>query len=132
MSEPAGNSPYCTITVPPVSRFEKYTYLGSRGERDAYLEVMYEEGDSVLYELALKDVKIARHISSLSRLMGLSYPELVKRIVPRYTFEQLMDLCGAVDSSDSALTVALEDEDANESGYFDGSEHNSDSPSDKL
>lgn len=132
MLEP-GNSPYRTFKVPSVSRFEKFSYLGTREERAAYVDAIKEEGDPELCKLASRDVKIAKHISAIARLMGLPYAELVKRIVPRYTIEQLMDLCEAVDSSDDALTVALEDESCEEErGYFDGTDENSDSPSDKL
>lgn len=144
MFEPAngpGNSPYRTFNVPAVSRFEKYSYLGTREERAAYVEVIREEGDPALCKLASKDVKIAKHISAIAKLMNLPYEELVKRIVPRYTIEQLMDLCEAVDSSDSALTVSF-DEDVH-SQFNEQESHplmvsdddwseNSDSPSDKL
>lgn len=136
MLEPA-NGPYRTIKVPQVSRFEKFSYLGTREERAAYVEVIKEEGDPVLCQLASNDVKIAKHISAIARMMDLPYSELVRRIMPRYTFEQLMDLCGVVDASDDALTVPFEEDvhsvelHSNYPVEYE-SESDSDSPSDKL
>lgn len=143
MRQPGNSEPYRTFKVPSISRFETFSYLGAREERAAYVEVIKEEGDPALCKLASRDVKIAKHISAIARLMGVPYAELVKRIVPRYTFEQLMDLCGAVD--DNALTVPFDEEvhsELHESDFPDARDYslecgedwdgNSDSPSDKL
>jgi DNA-binding phage protein len=133
MSEP-GNSPYRTFRVPSVSRFEKFSYLGTREERAAYIDAIKEENDPELCLLASRDVKIAKHISAISKLMRVPYAELVKRIVPRYTLEQLMELCEAVDMSDDSLTVPLQEEHGavEMDGYGNGTDDDSDSQSDKL
>lgn len=143
MSEPSNgaNAPYRTFTVPSISRFEKFSYLGTREERAAYVDAIKEEGDPELCKLASRDVKIAKHISAISRLMKVPYTELVKRIVPRYTIEQLLDLCEAVDVSDDSLTVPFDEDlhSLHESDYPDARDYapqweseDSDSPSDKL
>src|SRR5579859_6649029 len=136
MLEPA-NGPYRTVHVPKVSRFEKFSYLGTREERAAYVEVIKEEGDPVLCQLASKDVKIAKHISSIARMMNLPYEELVRRIMPRYTFEQLMNLCEIVEIPGDVLTVSFDEElhsFETPSSYVVEceSDSDSDSPSDKL
>jgi DNA-binding phage protein len=137
MLEPA-NGPYRTVHVPKVSRFEKFSYLGTREERAAYMEVIKEEGDPVLCQLASKDVKIAKHISAIARMMDLPYSELVRRIMPRYTFEQLMNLCEVVDIPSDVLTVSFDEEihsfetPSNYVVELESSESDSDSPSDKL
>ena len=129
MSEP-GNSPYCTFHVPSISRFETFSYLGTREERAAYIEVIKEERDPTLCALASQDVKIAKHISAISKLMKVPYSELVKRIVPRYNLEQLIELCEGIDASDDAMTVYLEDEP--KEALCEGMDSDSDSNSDKL
>ena len=129
MSEP-GNSPYRTYHVPSISRFDTFSYLGTREERAAYIEVIKEENDPILCAMASHDVKVAKHISVLAKLMKVPYAELVKRIVPRYNIEQLIELCEGVDSSDNALVVPLEDELVDAGG--ESMDSDSDSNSDKM
>jgi DNA-binding phage protein len=129
MSEP-GNSPYRTFRVPSISRFEAFSYLGTREERAAYIAVIKEENDPELCVLASRDVKIAKHISAISKLMKVPYSELVKRIVPRYNIEQLIELCEGIDASDDAMVVSLEDEP--QEALSESMDSDSDSNSDKL
>jgi DNA-binding phage protein len=129
MSEP-GNSPYRTFHVPSISRFETFSYLGTREERAAYIAVIKEENDPELCVLASRDVKIAKHISAISKLMKVPYSELVKRIVPRYNIEQLIELCEGIDASDDAMVVSLEDEP--QEALSESMDSDSDSNSDKL
>lgn len=129
MFEP-GNSPYRTYRVPSISRFDTFSYLGTREERAAYIEVIKEENDPELCAMASQDVKVAKHISALSKLLKVSYAELVKRIVPRYNIEQLIELCEGIDASDNALVVSLEDEQTELDS--EGMDSNSDSNSDKM
>jgi DNA-binding phage protein len=129
MSEP-GNSPYRTFRVPSISRFETFSYLGTREERAAYIAVIKEENNPELCLMACHDVKIAKHISALAKLMKISYAELVKRIVPRYNIEQLIELCEGIDASDDAMVVYLEDEP--QEALSESMESDSDSNSDKL
>lgn len=127
MSEP-GNSPYRTYRVPSISRFETFSYLGTREERAAYIAVIKEENDPELCALASQDVKVAKHISAISKLIHVPYSELVKRIVPRYNIEQLIELCEGIDASDDALVVSLEDND----DQGESMDSDSDSNSDKM
>lgn len=129
MSEP-GNSPYRTYHVPSISRFDTFSYLGTREERAAYIEVIKEENDPTLCAIASHDVKIAKHISAISKLMKVSYSELVKRIVPRYNIEQLIELCEGIDASDDAMIVSLEDEP--KEALCESMDSDSDSNSDKM
>lgn len=129
MSEP-GNSPYRTYRVPSISRFETFSYLGTREERAAYIAVIKEENDPVLCSMASHDVKVAKHISAISKLLKVPYSELVKRIVPRYNIEQLIELCEGIDASDNAMVVPLEDELVDANGECMDSD--SDSNSDKM
>lgn len=129
MSEP-GNSPYRTYRVPSISRFETFSYLGTREERAAYISVIKEENDPELCKLASHDVKVAKHISAISKLMKVPYSELVKRIVPRYNLEQLIELCEGIDASDDAMVVSLEDEP--QDALIDSMDSDSDSNSDKM
>jgi DNA-binding phage protein len=129
MSEP-GNSPYRTFHVPSISRFETFSYLGTREERAAYIAVIKEENDPELCSLASQDVKVAKHISAISKLLKVPYSELVKRIVPRYNIEQLIELCEGIDASDDAMVVSLEDEP--QEALCDSMDSDSDSNSDKM
>jgi DNA-binding phage protein len=129
MSEP-GNSPYRTYRVPSISRFETFSYLGTREERAAYIAVIKEENDPELCAMASQDVSIAKHISAISKLMKVPYSELVKRIVPRYNIEQLIELCEGIDASDDAMVVSLEDELVDTDG--ESMDSDSDSNSDKI
>jgi hypothetical protein len=75
-------------------------------------------------------VKVAKHISAISKLMKVPYSELVKRIVPRYNIEQLIELCEGIDASDDAMVVSLEDEP--QEALSESMDSDSDSNSDKL
>lgn len=129
MSEP-GNSQYRTYRVPSISRFETFSYLGTREERAAYIAVIKEENDPELCAMASHDVKVAKHISAISKLMKVPYSELVKRIVPRYNIEQLIELCEGIDASDDSMVVSLEDEP--KEVLSESMDSDSDSNSDKL
>jgi DNA-binding phage protein len=129
MSEP-GNSPYRTYRVPSISRFETFSYLGTREERAAYLAVMHEENDPEISALASHDVKVAKHISAISKLLKVPYSELVKRIVPRYNIEQLIELCEGIDASGDAMFVSLDDD--REEANCESMDSDSDSNSDKI
>ncbi len=129
MLEP-GNSPYVTYRVPAISRFETFSYLGTPEERAAYVQVMQEENDPEISALATHDVKIAKHISELSKLMKVSYSELVKRIVPRYNIEQLIELCEGIETSGDAMFVSLDDD--REEAACESMNSDSDSNSDKI
>jgi DNA-binding phage protein len=129
MSEP-GNSPYRTYRVPSISRFETFSYLGTREERAAYIAVIKEENNPELCAMASHDVKVAKHISAISKLMKISYAELVKRIVPRYNIELLIELCEGIEASDDAMVVSIEDELVDADG--ESMDSDSDSNSDKM